>query len=567
MQWQDWQPLQKVMPPAAAPRPKLLGLEDMLEFVQDHIEGAFVDDTPAEEIPQIIDWFRDYLAGVTDTQREAPFLMAIRHALARAAPSGQPLLSDTICKAFLRATMPRLMDLCAPAGKPYSAVIVIFHDNGLFANVLQLLDALVLAAPGVPVLVDWQRRGPEQHFQYGPAGFDLFKHLFQQTPRCHSLAEDYSINPHGQVYTLSKRVNVIFMNLLRGLIWGIPEPEQSALRQSYRRAMDNALELSPLMRRRVDEVCATWPRGARVVGVHKRLGANEVAACQLNQRTPPPTEFIEQARHVLADTPPGVPQVLFLATDEISTVQAFTKAFPKGGTIQLCCREGVKRSKGGVRADGVDDEVHRSLCEPKDAEDALVDAICLSRCEDLLCIDSNLSISVSLLNPQIRLHALSSLLPPGWEEISAHPREPVYSGYRVVRDPGMFVAELPSTASELIGCIEYGQHIQTTGRLWDGWVELAEGGWVRIHGSKSGCWAAQYFPGTDQLTMLRVTSGELLVPDGELIYSRPRWEEGEPLPPALARAETLDYSFSTFAYKHLAVHPQVRASRRARIRH
>ncbi|CAJ1326779.1 unnamed protein product [Effrenium voratum] len=290
------------------------------------------------------------------------------------------------------------------------------------------LEALILAKPRATVLVDWQRQGQEGHFQYGAVGFDLFEHLFARTARCRSLGRQ---DLQRRAFDFSKRVNILFMNMLRGLIWGVPAKDFQALREGYHRAMKGALQPSPLMSRRVREVTETWPEGARVVGVHKRLGTNEVAACQLAQRNPPPLEYLAAAKAILAQTPPGVPQVLYLATDEVQTAEAFRKELPPGSKIQLCCREGVKRSRGGVRSDGIDNEVHRSPCRETDAEDALVDALCLSKCTDLVCIDSNLSIFVSMLNPQIRIRAMSHAVPPGWEEKAAYPSVAVFSSYRI----------------------------------------------------------------------------------------------------------------------------------------
>merc|ERR1712176_349930 len=117
------------------------------------------------------------------------------------------------------------------------------------------------------------------------------------------------------------------------------------------------------------------------------------------------------------------------------------------GSIQSA----VKRSEGGVRADGVDNEVHRSPCEALDAEDALVDALCLARCNHLVCIDSNLSIFVALNNPEICLHALNNVLPDGWEELSQAPIIKVHEAYKVVFNPMVFVRSGPSAATELLG--------------------------------------------------------------------------------------------------------------------
>lgn len=104
-------------------------------------------------------------------------------------------------------------------------------------------------------------------------------------------------------------------------------------------------------------------------------------------------------------------------------------------------------------------QVHRNPCVEDDAEDALLDALCLAKCEELICVesglksvqkvssmivssplyfgswtcicfvtserpigparlqrkDSNLSIFAGLQNPRLRLHALTSILPEVWK--------------------------------------------------------------------------------------------------------------------------------------------------------
>ncbi|CAJ1338833.1 unnamed protein product, partial [Effrenium voratum] len=119
--------------------------------------------------------------------------------------------------------------------------------------------------------------------------------------------------------------------------------------------------------------------------------------------------------------------------------------------------------------------VHRSPCAEADAEDALLDALCLARCQELVCVDSNLSIFVALRNPQIRLHALSSILPEGWEEAANSPADLVHESYEVVFAPMVFVRKGPSTATELLGARRAGDVVRCNGRSFDGWVELQEG--------------------------------------------------------------------------------------------
>jgi len=216
------------------------------------------------------------------------------------------------------------------------------------------------------------------------------------------------------------------------------------------------------------------------VAVHKRLGTPEVASCQLSQRAPKSSEFAARAKRLLAAAPEGRRKVLFLATDDAHAVAAFQEAFPASGEVELSCRSGVKRSEGGVRADGVDNEVHRSPCQASDAEDALIDALCLSRCEDFVCIDSNVAIFVALTNPDIGLHPLNDILPEGWEEESARPTEVVYEAYEVVFKPMVFIRKGPSAATELLSAKKFGEVVRATGRLFDGWVEIEEGGWMMV---------------------------------------------------------------------------------------
>jgi hypothetical protein len=57
-------------------------------------------------------------------------------------------------------------------------IVVRRHDNGFFANFLQVLDALAAAGPAAKVEVDWRLDGAEQHFTYGEAGQDVWAALF-----------------------------------------------------------------------------------------------------------------------------------------------------------------------------------------------------------------------------------------------------------------------------------------------------------------------------------------------------------------------------------------------------
>jgi len=391
------------------------------------------------------------------------------------------------CSSFVKTTVPRLVEMCWQDSAGYSAVVVKYHDNGLFANMLQVLDPLLLSHPESSVLVDWQRKGTEGHFQYGPEGFDLWTHLFEHCSRCHSIAAESGGEAPSDAVVLTGRCNPVFMNMLRGYVWTLPEEALTDFRRRYAAASVGAVRPVPRVRDRVDEICGAWESTkAYAVGVHKRLGTPEVAACQLSQRAPAPSEFIACARAALMKVEASTRRVVFLATDDLNAVEAFIDAFPPDGSggAQLVCRSGVKRTEGGLREDGVDNEVHRSPCEAQDAEDALIDALCLARCSDLVCIDSNLSIFVALTNPEIRLHPLNSILPLGWEEEAERPTEPVYQSYEVICKPCVFLRKGPSAASELMGAKKPGQTVHTTGRGFDGWVEIQGGGWMLTDGER-----------------------------------------------------------------------------------
>ncbi|CAJ1330579.1 unnamed protein product, partial [Effrenium voratum] len=251
-------------------------------------------------------------------------------------------LQDLILNGGLADTVKKIISLQV---WEYSAVCVPYHDNGLFANVLQVADVLLLAKPGVPVLVDWRRKGSEGHFQYGPENFDLWSHLFEPGERCRSLE---SVRPDA--LSMPGRINCLFMNMLRGYLWCLPQDDLAQLRAHYS-AVVSEIAPRPHIKRRLEEICGHW-EDCYVVGVHKRLACSEMVACQLSQRAPSNEEYVARARKLFAASKGR--KVLFLATDDSQAVRAFEAAFSDG--VELCCRSGVKRSSGGVREDGVDNE-------------------------------------------------------------------------------------------------------------------------------------------------------------------------------------------------------------------
>merc|ERR1719235_2530916 len=100
---------------------------------------------------------------------------------------------------------------------------------------------------------------------------------------------------------LPGRINPVFMNMLRGYVWELPQPDLASFRRAYHASSSSAIRPRSHIMESTDSCCKVWESspGARVIGVHKRLGTPEVAACQLSQRAPEPKEFIDKVRVLL----------------------------------------------------------------------------------------------------------------------------------------------------------------------------------------------------------------------------------------------------------------------------
>ena len=93
-----------------------------------------------------------------------------------------------------------------------------------------------------------------------------------------------------------------------------------------------------------------------------------------------------------------------------------------------------------MRPDGVDDEVHRSPCQKEDAEDAMLDALCLSQCTDLVCIAARpqlprsvgrrgfepLNLRVGGRDLERRVLLRSMLNPQAWMRLQRHEHRMVF---------------------------------------------------------------------------------------------------------------------------------------------
>ena len=283
-------------------------------------------------------------------------------------------------------------------------------DCGFFAGFLAVLDALLLAPPGVEVEVDWRLRGDEQHFTYAPSrrGACVWRCLFapvhlhpaEDAPPIAPDAEDELLVEARFNFFLTARFRSFFTrsvhyNLARRLYHDV-----------YRRHVRLA---HPTLRDAWDGLGAQLRSGGSL-GIHKRVdtpGTAEYQGCKHVFRC---ADFIEAARQLIARATMPV-TTIFLATDDAHAEAAFRAAF--GSRLRL--RDGVQRVAGGLNSDGTLNEVHirsphNPSCSIDDAVDVVADALLLASCDTVLHMDSNVTTAVAMMNPDAQMVHITDLL-------------------------------------------------------------------------------------------------------------------------------------------------------------
>jgi len=399
--------------------------------------------------------------------------------------SGRPMVLNHVAKIIARAFY-RVSNLQAA-----NVVRHLYQDDGLLANCVSVVDTLAYCAPGTGIRIDWARnkstRPPNvaedwttQHFQYGPAEENLFETLFEPiVTDLGDLTKGSYGAPEKVLYETRGLVLPHFINLVRGYFWTtryLPE-----LRAMYCKAASR-LRLRPRVERVVEKTLSA-ARGAHfLLGVHRRVATSDVSQVQLTLRMPLTKEFIEAARVRLVDA--GGPEdcVVFLATDDSCAPAAFEDAVSVGGPLygaRLICRTGVRRVEGGMRPDGISNEVHRIPSSVQDAVDALADCICLSHCDMLLHIDSSVAIFAAIWNPELLLCKVGGPISP---DCPIRHGKPQY--FKVVHYPFVFVRLEPTVASGTNGELPYGKIFKSSGRSCGAFIEVEDGGWVMLDGSE-----------------------------------------------------------------------------------
>eukprot|EP00933_Yihiella_yeosuensis_P026821 TRINITY_DN20839_c0_g1_i1.p1 TRINITY_DN20839_c0_g1~~TRINITY_DN20839_c0_g1_i1.p1 ORF type:complete len:282 (-),score=53.85 TRINITY_DN20839_c0_g1_i1:102-947(-) len=242
--------------------------------------GALEDITltaVAEDVQTLVE---QYLQREASSEEELLLLSSASHCLLEARACERPSLTMHAARLVLGSTLPKLSALRSSKADgtpgPVAAaggLTARYHDNGLCANLLQVLDALFIRPPGTKVFVDWRREGSEGHFQYGHPGLDLWSELFENSESCCSkqaaVGSGNAVSP-SDFPLLRTRLNPLFSNMCRGWLWTLPTPRLESLRSSYYRRAVSLLKPTAHVLDQVELVCSSWTEGVPAVGVHKR---------------------------------------------------------------------------------------------------------------------------------------------------------------------------------------------------------------------------------------------------------------------------------------------------------
>lgn len=311
-------------------------------------------------------------------------------------------------------------------------VLVRRHDNGFFANFLQVIDALAASITALTpsgtrvagreggvageVVVDWTLDGTEEHFTYGQVGTNVWTELFEPvTQPCSAKAS--ADDDRAQPVTLGRRLNMLLCSVYRGMTTGEDGGGSSYFashRQQYSALCKRHIAVRhPGVLKAVEAGKAALNAAAnsseqseqkRVykLAVHKRVSTPAVIKAQTSNSLPPTSVYIAAAQKVLAEREGEAGTgVLWLASDDIEAVGAFQAAFGD----RCIVRVGVKRTSGGVCEDGRSNEVHNLAggATLEDAADVLIDAMMMSECDECIHADSNVTIAAAIFNPAMRM--------------------------------------------------------------------------------------------------------------------------------------------------------------------
>ena len=218
-----------------------------------------------------------------------------------------------------------------PEGPPYvpppleraTTIHVPAVDNGLFANMLQVLDAALIAeATGATLAIEWTRKMSFSQFTYGEPGTDIFASLFHvdRDVQSYSAGRDHAAVP------FPNRLNHLLLAPSRGLYASAPFFDRH--RVAYGKALAYAFAPLPSVQKRIDSHLSLLKdraaeAGGRLIGLHCRQVAAPVQDAQsLASSSCSDKALIDELAHELK-----FDDVLFVATDAVDAARTLVDAF------------------------------------------------------------------------------------------------------------------------------------------------------------------------------------------------------------------------------------------------
>lgn len=255
--------------------------------------------------------------------------------------------------------------------------------EGLFANYLQVLQILRRLRPDGRARVDWTLTGDETGFRYGEIGDNVWSHLF-------SLRGPQPEGPCGQPNRL---LDLTFWRAGKDYLKGDALQQQ---RSEYNKVITDWVQITNArVLAETERYYEQFMRGRFCVGVHRRVVNNGTLFLQASRKMPSMQAVIERAAaEMQASCDPSA--VVVLATDDHDAVAQFREAFGD----RLVVRDEVQRTTESAVEVHWQDWHKLSLV---DAEDPLIDALLLAKCDVLLHVSSSVSTAVSFMNADLRL--------------------------------------------------------------------------------------------------------------------------------------------------------------------
>jgi hypothetical protein len=271
-------------------------------------------------------------------------------------------------------------------GVARSIVIPRYPEEGLLANLLHVLEVVHRVRPRANIHVDWVLKGTEVGFRYGDRGDDVWARLFQTLGPL----------PPATAHQAASRLDFAF--------WGTGKDHLTGRRLQkhrdvYHSTVSRWLEITnKRVLEEVHQIFAQFLDGSYCIGIHRRVGNVRVADLQSDGKAPSLDLLIKAVEAILSIlTSKDIrDHAIFLATDDMEAVAVLKQAFGSS----LIVRDNVQRTTSDAQEVHFRDWGRLSIT---DAEDVLVDAMLLSKCDVLVHASSSVSTVASIMNPALTL--------------------------------------------------------------------------------------------------------------------------------------------------------------------